>query len=108
MGIIFTSAMPTSSLPLPLESAADRLHDVALRAERDKARVILTSDGEPVAAVVPIEDVEALGALEAAEDEKDAAEARERLVAWEAAGRPPGIPLEELAARWGIDLRQPE
>jgi prevent-host-death family protein len=84
------------TLPVPPELA---------EAVSDKERVVLTRDGRPVAAVVPIEDFEA---LEAAEDEQDAADARGRLAAWEAAGRPAGTTLEELASRWGIDLHAPE
>jgi prevent-host-death family protein len=54
-----SSALP---LLLPTEGAADRLTEAAARAERDKERVVLIRDGKPVAAVVPIEDLEALEA----------------------------------------------
>jgi hypothetical protein len=68
-------------LPLPTEGAADRLTEAAARAERDKERVVLIRDGKPVAAVVPIEDLEA-------EDEYWSRAADEAIGEWEAAGRP--------------------
>jgi prevent-host-death family protein len=78
-------AMPSVlSLPSPSEQAADRLAEAAARAEHDKERVILTRDGKPVAAVVPIEDFEALEA----EDEYWSKAADEAVAAWEAHGRP--------------------
>jgi len=81
------------------ETAAARLGEVVDHAAHDKARVILTRDGKRVAAIVPIEDYDALEAAEDAEDERLAAEA---FAAWEAAGRPPGIPHEEVLAEYGI------
>ena len=71
-------------LPQPTEGAADRLTEAAARAERDKERVVLVRDGKPVAAVVPIEDLEALEA----EDEYWSRAADEAIGEWEAAGRP--------------------
>jgi len=65
----------------------------------DKVRVLLTREGKPVAAIVPIEDYEA---LEAIEDAQDAEMFRDALAAWEAAGRPAGIPHEEVLAEYGI------
>ncbi len=67
----------------------------------DKARVVLTRDGKAVAAIVPIEDYDALEAIEDAHDAKLAGEA---IAAWEAAGRPRGIPLADVARELGIDL----
>ena len=92
-----SSALP---LPLPTEGAADRLTEAAARAERDKERVVLIRDGKPVAAVVPIEDLEALEA----EDEYWSRAADEAIGEWEAAGRPAGIPIEDIARDLGIDL----
>lgn len=43
-------------------------------------------------------------ALEAAEDAADAAALAEALAEWQAAGRPRGATLEELAASWGVTL----
>ncbi|MGH7080437.1 MAG: type II toxin-antitoxin system Phd/YefM family antitoxin, partial [Acetobacteraceae bacterium] len=87
--------------PVPTEGAIDRLAALAEQAEHDKERVVLTRAGKPVAAVVPIEDLEA---MEAAEDAQDAAETQRLIAEWEAAGRPLGATLEELAARHGIAL----
>jgi PHD/YefM family antitoxin component YafN of YafNO toxin-antitoxin module len=90
----------TLSLPPSAERDGDKLAEAAVHAERDKARVILTRDGKPVAAVVPIEDLESLEA----EDEYWSRVAGEAVAEWEAAGRPLGPTLEELAARYGIAL----
>jgi prevent-host-death family protein len=86
--------------PISTAEARDRFSEVLNRAAFGKERVVLTRRGKPLAAVVPIEDVEA---LEAMEDAADIAEARIRYEEWERDGRP-GISLEELAARHGIDL----
>jgi PHD/YefM family antitoxin component YafN of YafNO toxin-antitoxin module len=88
-------------IPLPPASAADPLAAAAARAERDRERLILTREGKPVAAIVPIEDLEA---LEAWEDDQDSQLAAEAIAQWEAEGRPPGIPLEDVARDLGIDL----
>jgi PHD/YefM family antitoxin component YafN of YafNO toxin-antitoxin module len=80
-------------LSLPKEGAAERSAEAAARAENDKERVVLIRDGEPVAAVVPIEDLEALEA----EDEYWSRAAADAIAEWEAAGRPPGIPIEDIA-----------
>jgi hypothetical protein len=69
------------------------------RAEHDKERVVLVRDGKPVAAVVPIEDLEALEA----EDEYWSG-AAEAIAEWKAAGRPAGIPIEDIARDLGIDV----
>ncbi len=87
------------SMPLPSEPGADRLAEAAAHAERGDGRVMLTRGGKAVAAVVPIEDVEA---LEAWEDEQDFRAAEEALARWEAEGRPLGATHEELLARYRI------
>jgi len=99
---------PMDTLPVFLdgaaisaETAAARLVEVVDQAAYDKARVILTRNGKRVAAIVPIEDYDALEAAEDAEDERLTAEA---MAEWEAAGRPPGIPMEEILAEYGITL----
>lgn len=81
------------------ESAAERFGEVVDHAVHDKARVVLTRDGKPVAAIVPIEDYDALEAIEDAYDAKLAAEA---IAAWEAAGKPRGVTHEELLAEYGL------
>lgn len=91
---------PVLPLPPPTEGTADRLAEAAARAEHDKERVILIRDGKPVAAVVPIEDLEALEA----EDEYWSKVADEAVAEWEAAGRPAGIPIEDIARDLGIDV----
>ncbi len=68
------------------------------RAEFGKQRTIIQRRGKPVAAIVPIEDVEMLEALEERLiDEGLVDEAKERRAA-----RRPGIPLEEVKARLGL------
>jgi len=86
---------------LPAEWATSRLGEAVNHAADDKARMVLTRDGKPVAAIVPIEDYETLEALEDTADERLAAEA---FAAWEAAGKPRGIPMDEVARELGIDL----
>jgi len=86
------------------ESAGDAFGAVIDHAADDKARVLLTRDGKAVAAIVPIEDYDALEAIEDAHDAKLAGEA---IAAWEAAGRPRGIPLADVARELGIDLDTP-
>jgi hypothetical protein len=49
-------------LPLPKVGTAERRAEAPARAEHDKEHVVLVRDGEPVAAVVPLEDLEPLGA----------------------------------------------
>ena len=73
------------------------------RAEVDRELVILTREGRPVAAVVPIADLRALEAIESAEDERDSALVRAARARWEREG-PPTTTLEELAAGHGIEL----
>ncbi|MGH7087411.1 MAG: type II toxin-antitoxin system Phd/YefM family antitoxin [Stellaceae bacterium] len=91
-----------SSIPLlpQSERTADRLAEAAARAEHGKERIVLTRDGKPVAAVVPIEDLETLEA----EDAHWSKAADEAAAAWEAQGRPAGIPIGDIARNLGIDL----
>jgi prevent-host-death family protein len=72
------------------------------RAEAEKERVILTRDGRPVAALVPLADVVA---LEMIGDTADTAAAVAALTEWEAGGRPLGATLEELARQSIGDVR---
>lgn len=91
----------TLDRPVPADAAQGELAEAVARAEHDKARVVLTREGRPVAALVPIEDMEM---LEAWEDEQDSGLADEAIAQWEAEGRPLGPTLEEVATRWGITL----
>jgi prevent-host-death family protein len=91
-------------LPLPADAVSGLLPEAVAQVARDDVRVVLTRDGQPVAAVVSVEDLRALEELEAAEDaywERAAEEAHAR---WEAEGRPAGISMEEIARELGVDL----
>jgi prevent-host-death family protein len=69
-------------------------------AEREGQRVIVTHEGKPAAAVVPLDDLQALEALE---DARDAEAVRKGLEAYEREG-PSWPTLEEVAARYAIKL----
>lgn len=92
--------------PIPADAAPAPFAEAVARAEAGQERVVLTRAGRPVAAVVPIADMEALEAIDAAEDERDAALVREARARWEREGVPTTT-LEELAARYGIELSGP-
>jgi prevent-host-death family protein len=92
-----------ASIPLPLEPVPDRLPDVVAQVERGAGRVVLTRDGKPVAAVVPIADLRMLEEDDA-EDEYWCRVANEAVMQWEAEGRPAGIPMEGIARELGVDL----
>ena len=51
-------------LPLPNAGTVERLAEAAARAEHDEERLSLVREGKPVAALVPVEDLEALEAEE--------------------------------------------
>jgi prevent-host-death family protein len=91
------SAVPDTSLAA--DAAPAPFAEALARAEHDKERVVLTRQGRPVAALVPIEDMDA---LEAMEDERDSRLAAEAVARWEAGGRQPGIPLAEIARELGM------
>lgn len=90
-------------LPLTAEATSDRLPEAVSHVARDEVRIVLTRAGEPVAAVVPLTDLRALEALDDAEDAHWSHVAEEAIARWEAEGRPPGIPLEDIAHELGID-----
>ena len=92
-----------ASIPLPLEPVPDRVPDAVTHVERGDGRVVLTRDGKPVAAVVPITDLRTLEEDDA-EDEYWSRVADEAVMQWEAEGRPAGIPMEDIAREWGVDL----
>ena len=87
--------------PVSADAAPAPFAEAVTRAEHDKARVVVTRAGRPVAALVPIED---MAVLEAWEDEQDSRLAEEAIAQWEAEGRPLGCTHEELLARYGIAL----
>ena len=78
--------------------AKESFDDLLARATKHKERVVLTRRGRPVAALVPIADLEF---LEAIEDRLDAEEFRRAKAEFEASGEP-AIPLEEVVRRLGI------
>ncbi len=86
-----------------IQLPTDPVRDAVEIVERDQRRVVLTRDGVPVAAVIPLDDLRALEELDEMEDAHWAREAAKAVAQWEAEGRPPEIPLEEVLARYGID-----
>lgn len=80
--------------------ARDHLSDLLGRAEYAKERVVIRKRRKRVAALVPIEDLELLEALE---DERDLEEVRARLKEWERSGEPL-VPLEKVARKHGVKL----
>lgn len=84
----------TTTLPLDradLPAAIDR-------AAATGERVLLTRDGEPVAAIIPAADA---AWLEALEDELDAEALRRAREEWERSGRKT-VPLDDLARELGL------
>ena len=94
-------ALPNRSIPA--DGAPAPFADGFARAEVDKERVILTRAGRPVAAVVSMEDLAALEAWEAREDELDAASVRAGLAEDERSGQA-WATLEDVAAEHDIKL----
>ena len=82
---------------VPADEAPERFRELLARAGKEKERIVLTRDGRPYAALVPIDDVEWLERLE---DETDARLAEEALREWEAEGRPT-IPWNEVRKELG-------
>ncbi|HEX4367724.1 MAG TPA: type II toxin-antitoxin system prevent-host-death family antitoxin [Rhodopila sp.] len=93
-----------TAVPLPAQPLTGEMPDAIEHVERDDARVVLTRDGEPVAAIVPLHDLRALEELDEAEDAYLSRVAAEAVAQWEAEGRPPGISHADLARELGIDL----
>jgi prevent-host-death family protein len=89
-----------SKIMLSTAAVRDNLADAINRAAYGKERVVLTRRGKPMVAIVPVEDV---ARLEAVEDAEDVAEIRRRTKEWERKGRPT-ISLEEVARKHGVDL----
>ena len=83
---------------VPTADARERFAEILSRAAEDKERVILTRADKPVAALVPIEDLEW---LEAIEDRIDAEEFRAAKEEFERSGRK-ATPLDEVVRRLGI------
>ena len=65
--------MPTS---ISTGSLRQHLADTLKRAESQKDRIVVERNGRPVAVIVPVEDLNALEAIEDADDLRAADEAR--------------------------------
>ena len=76
--------------------ARRQFSDVLNRAAYGKERIVLTRRGKPLVAVVPIEDVEA---LEAIEDRIDIEEARKVLAE---IGKEGTVPFEQVKMELGL------
>jgi PHD/YefM family antitoxin component YafN of YafNO toxin-antitoxin module len=92
----------TASIPLPAEPISGPMPEAVQHVEQADVRVVLTRDGQPVAAIVPLHDLRALEELDEAEDAYLSRVAAEAVAQWEAEGRPAGISHEDLLARYGI------
>jgi len=91
--------MPAVLDPIPTDAAPAAFAEAVARAEAGKERIILTRAGKPVAALVPIADLEAI------EDAEDAAAASEALAEYQRSGKDwPTYTIEDLTARWGSTL----
>ena len=97
--------MSVASVPFPIDPARGALPDAVAQVQQDDVRLVLTREGQPVAAIVPLTDLRALEELDAAEDDYLSRVAAEAVAAWEAEGRPAGIPMEDIARDLGIDVR---
>ena len=95
------------SISLATEATSGRLLDAVSQVEHDDVRVVLTRDGEPVAAVVPLTDLRVLEELDDAEDAHWSRVADAAVARWKAEGRPPGISHEDMLARYGITPDDP-
>jgi prevent-host-death family protein len=84
---------------LTTAQARDHFAEILNRAAFGKERVVLTRRGKPLVAMVPIEDV---AALEAMEDARDSAEVAARMQAWRESGRP-GITIQDYLAANPLD-----
>ena len=86
--------------PISTAAARDHFSHVVNRAAFGGERIVLTRRGKPIAAVVPVEDVEWLEELDAQsspEDEKAIQEGRE------AFRRGETVSLDELKKEYGLD-----
>ncbi|MCE7005209.1 type II toxin-antitoxin system Phd/YefM family antitoxin [Kibdelosporangium philippinense] len=79
---------------MPISEARDHLGEVVAKVEHAHERTVLTRHGRPVAALVSIED---LRRLEAVEDEADLAAAREALASTE-----PRTAHRDVLAEFGV------
>jgi prevent-host-death family protein len=90
--------MSTVLAPIPIDTASTAFAEAVARTEAGQERIILTRDGKPVAAMVPLADLDAI------EDAEDRTAAAAVLAEHERSGHDwPAYTLEQLAAKWGID-----
>lgn len=83
------------------EDVRDGLGDLINRVKYRHERMRVTRRGKPVAALVPVEDLEFLEqVLDAIEDERDIAVVRERLREFMETGE--GVPWEKVKADRGL------
>jgi prevent-host-death family protein len=83
------------------EEVRDGLGELINRVNYRHERMRVTRRGKPVAALVPVEDLEFLEQiLDAIEDERDLPAIRERLRRFEETGE--GIPWEKIKAEHGL------
>jgi prevent-host-death family protein len=78
--------------------ARDQFDDLVERAAKHKERLVLTRRGKPVAAILPIED---LNFLEAIEDQLGAEEFQRAKEEFERSGEP-AIPWAKVKAELGL------
>jgi prevent-host-death family protein len=97
------AAMSIATVPLAAGAATGAVPDAVERVAHDDVRVVLTRGGEPVAAIVPLDDLRALEELDAAEDEYWSRAADEAVARWEAEGRPRTISHDDICREFGID-----
>jgi len=90
----------TKRKSLSTAAARDNFAEMVNRAAYGGERVLVSRRGKPLAAIVPLVDIEAMEALE---DEMDSALIRKRVAEWERDGRP-GTSLEKIAKKYGIKL----
>jgi prevent-host-death family protein len=79
---------------MPISEARDHLGELVSKAEHAHERIVLTRHGKAVAAVISIDD---LRALEAVEDNADLAAAREALTSTE-----PRVPHRDVLVEFGL------
>jgi len=83
------------------EDVRDSLGELINRVKYRHERMKVTRRGKPVAAIIPLEDLELLEQiLEAVEDERDLPTIRERLKHYEETGE--GIPWKKIKADRGL------
>ena len=82
---------------IPAAQARDRFADLLNRAAYGQERIILTRRGKPIAALVPVEDVEWLEDIENESDLKAIQEARKEIK------REGTIPFEEIKGELGLE-----